>query len=98
MPWEQAVDAGARRRMDGGMVELLRSNDLVFLSFVEATLAAAGVRCLIHDQHASAVEGGVVAIQRRVMVSESDRPRAKQALAEAEREAARRMDDGGGET
>jgi len=50
------------------MVELLRSNDLVFLSFVQHTLNEAGIDHLVLDEYASAVEGSISAIPRRVVV------------------------------
>jgi hypothetical protein len=52
------------------MVELLRSNDLVFLSFVQHTLNEAGIAHLVLDEYASAVEGSISAIARRVVVEQ----------------------------
>jgi Putative prokaryotic signal transducing protein len=52
------------------MVELLRTNDLVFLSFVQHTLNEAGVEHLVLDEYASAVEGSISAIPRRIVVDE----------------------------
>ncbi len=65
------------------MKELLRTNDPVRLSFVEAILAAAGIESVVLDQHTSAIEGSISAIQRRIMVSERDHARAKLLLSEA---------------
>ncbi|HTZ37667.1 MAG TPA: DUF2007 domain-containing protein [Stellaceae bacterium] len=65
------------------MKELLRTNDIVRLSWVEALLADAGIGCLVLDQHTSLVEGSIGAIQRRVMVAERDHARAERVLAEA---------------
>ena len=67
------------------MVELFRTNDPVLLSWLTAALAADRIEALILDEHASAVEGSVSAIQRRLMVAEEDLPRARRVLAEAER-------------
>ncbi|MDA0676222.1 MAG: DUF2007 domain-containing protein, partial [Proteobacteria bacterium] len=50
------------------MVELLRTNDPVLLSWLEATLAAHGIGCVVLDAHTSVVEGSIGAIQRRLMV------------------------------
>jgi Putative prokaryotic signal transducing protein len=58
------------------MKELLRTNDLVRLSWTQAMLADAGIETLVLDQHASAVEGSIGAIQRRLMVGERDYRRA----------------------
>ena len=66
------------------MKELLRTNDLVRLSWIEALLRDAGINCLVLDQHTSLVEGSIGAIQRRLMVDERDHLRARQLIAEAE--------------
>lgn len=65
------------------MVELVRSNDLVYLSWVEATLAAAGIDSLVTDQHTSVLEGSIGAIQRRILVDDRDIGRARILLAQA---------------
>lgn len=62
------------------MKEILRSNDLVYLSWVEAVLRDAGLTPVLMDQHASAVEGGILAIQRRVMISDEDESQAQHVL------------------
>jgi hypothetical protein len=54
------------------MVELIRTNDMVRLSFVVALLRDAGIETEVFDGHASAVEGGIIAIQRRIMVDDED--------------------------
>jgi Putative prokaryotic signal transducing protein len=65
------------------MKELLRTNDPVRLSFVEALLSAAGIESVVLDQHTSIIEGSIGAIQRRVMVDDRDHGRAKRLLGEA---------------
>ena len=65
------------------MKELLRTNDPVRLSFVEALLAAAGIETVVLDQHTSVIEGSIGAIQRRIMVAERDLTRARAILAGA---------------
>lgn len=66
------------------MVELLRSNDLVFLGWVESVLAEAGIPVSRLDEHASAIDGSIGAIPRRLMVAEEDEARARAAIADAE--------------
>ena len=66
------------------MKELLRTNDLVRLSWVEALLADAGIGSLVLDEHTSLVEGSIGAIQRRLMVDERDHARAMGLIAQAE--------------
>ena len=65
------------------MKELLRTNDPVRLSFVQALLAAEGIESVVLDQHTSAIEGSISAIQRRIMVADRDHDRAKLLLSEA---------------
>jgi hypothetical protein len=64
------------------MKELLRTNDQVRLSFVEAILAAAGIETVVLDQHTSVIEGSIGAIQRRIMVATRDHARARAMLAD----------------
>lgn len=66
------------------MRELLRTNDLVRLSWVQALLADAGIVSLVLDQHTSLVEGSIGAIQRRLMVDERNHGRAKNLITEAD--------------
>ena len=66
------------------MVELVRSNDLVYLSWLQAQLADAGIECLLTDQYTSVIEGSIGAIPRRLLVDGEDLPRARRLLREAE--------------
>ncbi len=59
------------------------SNDLVRLSFLHALLRDAGIDCVLMDSHASAVEGSIGAIPRRLMVLAEDETQARRVLAEA---------------
>lgn len=54
------------------MKELLRSNDIVFLSFADALLRGEGIDSVLLDTYASAVDGSISAIQRRLMVADAD--------------------------
>ena len=67
------------------MVELMRTNDPVLLSWLVAALTSDNIESLVFDAHASVMEGSISAIQRRVMVDEADLPRAKMVLADARR-------------
>jgi hypothetical protein len=73
----------ARAFDDGIMRELLRTNDAVALSWIDAFLKEAGIGCVILDSHTSIIEGSIGAIPRRVMVSEQDWERARALLAAA---------------
>jgi hypothetical protein len=65
------------------MKELLRTNDAVRLSWLQALLAGAGIESVILDTNTSIIEGSIGAIQRRLMVIEDDYRRATTLLAEA---------------
>lgn len=65
------------------MKELLRTNDAVRLSFVQALLRDSGIDSLILDHHTSLVEGSIGAIPRRLVVAEQDYRRACLVLAAA---------------
>lgn len=62
------------------MQELLRTNDAVRLSFLQALLRDSGIDSLVLDHHTSLVEGSIGAIQRRLMVAEQDYRRARWVL------------------
>jgi hypothetical protein len=66
------------------MIELVRTHDPVFLSWLECRLADAGVDACVLDDHTSgAYAGALDAVARRVMVAEADLERARRVLAEA---------------
>jgi hypothetical protein len=60
--------------------ELLRTNDLVKISWVRSLLADSGIAAVVLDAHASVVEGSVLAIQRRIMVDDDDLAEARRIL------------------
>jgi len=68
------------------MKELLRTNDAVRLSWVQAVLSDSGIDSLVLDHHTSIIEGSIGAIPRRLMVAERDHARARALLAAAEEE------------
>ena len=65
------------------MKELLRSNDPVLLSWVEALLADSKIVTVLLDVHTSTIEGSISAIPRRLMVGDDDFPTARRILADA---------------
>jgi hypothetical protein len=65
------------------MRELLRSNDLVYLSWAQAILAGADIPCLLLDDHVSGVEGSIGAIPRRLMVEDHQLEAARRLLEQA---------------
>jgi hypothetical protein len=56
------------------------SNDAVRLSFLLALLDDAGIGAVILDQHASAIDGSIGAVPRRLAVATADEARALQVL------------------
>lgn len=65
------------------MKELLRTNDIVKLSWLQALMADAGIETLVLDLHTSIVEGSIGILPRRLMVSDDDYVRARQVLRDA---------------
>ncbi len=65
------------------MRELLRTNDLVRLSYLQALLTAEGIEPLVLDSGMSVLEGSASAIPRRLMVAAEDFEDAKALLEDA---------------
>ncbi len=65
------------------MIELIRTNDLVLISAVEAMLSAEGIEVFVADQFASAVDGSLGFLPRRVLVQEDEADRARRLMREA---------------
>jgi hypothetical protein len=66
--------------------ELLRTNDVVLLSFLEARLNGEGIEPFILDMNASIVEGSIGILPRRLMVIDEDFEQARSIVAAAQRE------------
>ena len=65
------------------MLELLRSNDPVLISFAEALLREAGIEHAVVDQHMSIVEGSLGILPRRMLVPRGDLESARRLMVEA---------------
>lgn len=74
---------GALGEPERTVIELLRSNDVVRLSWLTALLSEAGIEAILLDAHTSIVEGSIGAIPRRLVVRDDDAVRARRVLAEA---------------
>jgi len=75
-----------RAKNDGGaeiLRELVRTNDAVLISAIEALLKSAGIPHLLADQNMSVLEGSIGAFQRRILVAEDEIDAARELLAEA---------------
>ena len=71
------VEAGA------GVIELVRTNDLVMISVIEGLLTQERVKYFVADQHMSATEGSVGFLPRRILVDAREEGRARRLIAEA---------------
>ena len=70
------------------MLELLRTNDLVLISWITSILSDEGVEIIVLDNNMSVLEGSALAIPRRIMVYKYDYTRAKIILEKAVQERA----------
>ena len=62
------------------MIELLRTNDIVLISRIEALMAEHDIGCFVADQYMSAMEGSTGFLPRRMMIDRDDLFRARMAL------------------
>jgi hypothetical protein len=65
------------------MEEILRTNDIVLISFVESLLKEAGIDHFVADQNMSVIEGSLGVLQRRVLVLRESLEEARSLLVEA---------------
>lgn len=75
-----------RAKNDGGaetLRELVRTNDAVLISAIEALLKSAGIPHLLADQNISVLEGSIGAFQRRILVGDDEIDAARELLVEA---------------
>lgn len=65
------------------MYELVRTNDAVLISAIEALLNSADIPCFVADQNMSVMEGSLGFLPRRILVAEDNKIRAKELLDQA---------------
>jgi hypothetical protein len=65
------------------MIELLRTNDAVLISFIEALMRDARIDYLIADQNMSVLDGSIGVLPRRILVAEDDALQARKLLIDA---------------
>tara|TARA_S200000501_G_scaffold284084_1_gene268328 strand:+ start:122 stop:379 length:258 start_codon:yes stop_codon:yes gene_type:complete len=69
-----------------GLKELLRTNDLVLISWIRSVLNEAEIELFVLDAAMSVLEGSANAIPRRIMVAEEDHVNALRILKQAQSE------------
>ncbi|MBA1158289.1 DUF2007 domain-containing protein [Microvirga mediterraneensis] len=65
------------------MVEIVRTNDLVLVGFLQSLLQNANIPVLVADAHMSALEGMTGAFPRRILVPEDHWRQARRLISEA---------------
>jgi hypothetical protein len=65
------------------MTEILRTNDAVLISAIEALLRSAGFDPYLADQHMSVLDGSLGILPRRLLVLTEDADAARRLLTEA---------------
>ena len=65
------------------MRELIRTNDAVLISAIEALLGAAHIAHVVVDQNMSVLEGSIGIIPRRILVGEDQLSAARRLLVDA---------------
>lgn len=65
------------------MVEIIRTNDVVVLGFVQSLLERADIPVLIADGHISVLEGSIGAFPRRMLVPADHAAQARRLISEA---------------
>jgi hypothetical protein len=63
--------------------ELVRTNDIVLISAIEALLKGAGIEPLVLDQNMSVLDGSVGILPRRILVADEDASDARRVLTDA---------------
>jgi hypothetical protein len=65
------------------MLELVRTNDVVIISFVEALMHDAGIGFLVADQNMSVLDGSIGVLPRRILVEKDRADEARRILTDA---------------
>jgi len=65
------------------MREIVRTNDAVLITAIEALLKGAGIRHMVLDQNMSVLDGSIGMLPRRIVVDEEYVARARRLLTDA---------------
>ena len=66
-----------------GMREIVRTNDAVLITAIEALLKGAGIHHMVLDQNMSVLDGSIGMLPRRIVVDDDQVARARRLLADA---------------
>src|SRR5690606_7503940 len=67
----------------GSMIELVRTNDPVIISFIEALMRDAGIAFMVADQNMSVMDGSIGILPRRILVEVERADEARRILTDA---------------
>ena len=76
------------------MREIVRTNDLVLITAIDALLKGAGIGHTVLDQNMSVLDGSIGMLPRRIVVDHDDAARARRVLTDAGLGHELRPDDG----
>jgi hypothetical protein len=65
------------------MVEIVRTNDLVLVGFLQSLLENANIPVLVADAHMNALEGMIGVFPRRILVPDDHLAQARRLIADA---------------
>ncbi|QPC86980.1 DUF2007 domain-containing protein [Mesorhizobium sp. NBSH29] len=65
------------------MIELVRTNDPVIISFIEALLRDAEIKFMVADQNMSVLDGSIGVLPRRILVADESADQARRILTDA---------------
>jgi hypothetical protein len=65
------------------MREIVRTNDAVLITAIEALLKGAGIQHMVLDQHMSVLDGSLGMLPRRIVVEDDQVGRARRLLVDA---------------
>jgi hypothetical protein len=65
------------------MREIVRTNDAVLITAIEALLKGANIPHMVLDQNMSVLDGSIGMLPRRIVVDDGYEPRARQLLTDA---------------
>jgi len=65
------------------MIELIRTNDAVVISFAQSLLRDAGIECLVADENMSVLDGSIGVLPKRILVADDEVDQARRLLNDA---------------